>query len=92
MMGPMDIGLWMWHEAEDPACLIAYPCHAVNGAIGVEGILQGCRLILLIAIRETDQAPLHKLLGNRRAGREKFSLAVPHRQKDSLQALGEDAG
>ncbi len=40
MVGPMEEGLRVGHQAEDPSRRIADPRDAVYGAVGIRGILQ----------------------------------------------------
>ena len=56
MVGLVEEGLRVRHQAEDPSCRIADPRDSIYGAVGIGGIVQRRLTVILITVLNGDQA------------------------------------
>ena len=88
MVGPVEEGLRVGHQAEDPSRLVADPGDGVHGAVGIRGIVQRCLVGNAHRCTGGDQVlpvePLQDLL----VLGDEFPLAVTDGQVEALGAPG----
>ena len=92
MVGPVEEGLGVGHQAEDPSRRVADPRYAVYGAVGIRGIVQRCLAAMFIAVLDGDEAlPVESFQDLVVLGDE-FPLSMTDGQIKAPEPPGEDAG